>query len=459
MPIRLREPGIVGGLRTPEAALLVAGRQRLAPGRDDDVEIPLPQPVFVLRAVDHAHVHGHAEALQRGPEEQHETLGGRVLGQELDAVRLAGFGVDQLGVLDFVTGIAKQRERLAQIVAVGLLTAADRIGVGLAEEVRRHLVLHALQDFEFLALRNSGRRQFGAFEITGDTFVLAEENRAVHLLEVEGEVEGAAYARVLELVAPDVEGEGLHHAEIADREFLQHHLLVAHGRKIVGGRPILGAVLGAPIDLIALEGLQRDGGIAEIFEADLLEIIAADVQVEILAPIVGDFLIDDRVAGREILDPVGARAERRLQRGLRHVALFAGFVGAFPPVLRQHRQLTDDLRQFAVARSVEHEGDFALGGFFRLGHVPVIGAELRTVLLERVERENHVLGRHRLAVVPMRIGAQAIGDRRAVRRVADRFRQQAIFGRYLVERRRAQRFGESARRPWRGCPSRPTPPG
>ena len=78
--------GLIGGLRAPEAALLVAGRQRLAPGRDDDVEIPLPQPVLVLRGIDHAHVHRHADALQRGLVEQHETLGGRVLGQELDAV-------------------------------------------------------------------------------------------------------------------------------------------------------------------------------------------------------------------------------------------------------------------------------------------------------------------------------------------------------------------------------------
>ena len=172
----------------------------------------------------------------------------------------------------------------------------------------RHLVLHGLQDFQLLALRNAGRRQFGALEIAGDALVLAEENLLVHLLEVEGEVEGAAHARVLELVAPDVEGEGLHHADIADREFFQHHLLVAHGREIVGGRPVLGAVLGAPIDLVALERFQRDGGIAEIFVADCLEIIGADIQVEVLAPVVGDLLVDDGAAGREFLDAGRARS-------------------------------------------------------------------------------------------------------------------------------------------------------
>ena len=59
---QIARAGLIGGLRTPEAALLVAGRQRLAPGRDDDVEIPLPQPVLVLRGIDHAHVHRHADA-------------------------------------------------------------------------------------------------------------------------------------------------------------------------------------------------------------------------------------------------------------------------------------------------------------------------------------------------------------------------------------------------------------
>ena len=291
-------------------------------------------------------------------------------------------------------------------------------------------------------MRNSRRSEFGALEIARNASVLAEKDLLVHLFEIEREVEGAAHARVLEFVAPDIEGEGLHRPEIADRKFLQHDFLVLHGGEIVGGRPVLGAVLGAPIDLVALESFQRDGGIAEIFEADLLEVAGADIQVEVLAPIAGGSLVDDRAAGRKILDPVGTRAKRRLQRGLRYVALLARFVGVLPPVLRQDRQLTDNLRQFAVAGTVEGEGHFALAGFLRLGHVPVIGAELRTVLLERLEGIDHVFRRHRLAVVPVGIGAQAISHRRAVVRIADRFRQQPVFGGHFVERRRGQRLGE-----------------
>ena len=77
--------GLVGGLRTPIAALLVAGRQRLAPGRGDDVEIPVAQPVLVLRLVDRAHRHGDAEPVERGFVEQKDALEARVLGEEFDA--------------------------------------------------------------------------------------------------------------------------------------------------------------------------------------------------------------------------------------------------------------------------------------------------------------------------------------------------------------------------------------
>ena len=152
----------------------------------------------------------------------------------------------------------QQRERFAQIVAHRLRIAADRIGVGRGEQLRRHLVRTVSRISSSLPSRQAGRGELGALEIAGDALVLAEEDLLVHLLEIEREVEGAAHARVLELVAADVEGESLHDAEIADREFFHHHALVAHGREIVGGRPVLGAVLGAPVDLIALEGLERD---------------------------------------------------------------------------------------------------------------------------------------------------------------------------------------------------------
>ena len=82
--------------------------------------------------------------------------------------------------------------------------------------------------------------------------------------------------------------------------------------------------------MVGLEGLERDRLVAEIFEAHLVEIIAADIDVEILAPIVLHPLVDDGAAGDELLDAVGAVAERRLQRGRADVALLARGVGALP---------------------------------------------------------------------------------------------------------------------------------
>jgi hypothetical protein len=98
------------------------------------------------------------------------------------------------------------------------------------------------------------------------------------------------------------------------------------------------------------------------------------------------------------------------------------------------RELAHDLRQFAVAGSVEREGDLALAGLLGLGHVAVVGRQLRVILLERVEREDDVVRRDRLAVVPARLGTQAIGHRGEVSRVADGVGEQAVFGRNLVER-------------------------
>ena len=102
--------------------------------------------------------------------------------------------------------------------------------------------------------------------------------------------------------------------------------------------------------------------------------------------------------------------------------------------------MPDDLRQFAIARRVEGEGHLALGGLLGLHHMAIIGGILRMVLLEHLQRPDHVLRRHRLAVVPARLGPQAIGDGGIVVGITHGFGEQAVFGGDLVERRRRQRF-------------------
>ena len=169
------------------------------------------------------------------------------------------------------------------------------------------------------------------------------------------------------------------------------------------------------------------------------KLLTPTLTLRFLAPIIVDALVDDGAAGAEILDAVGARSERRFERVGADVAFLAVLVGALPPVLGQHHDLADDLRQLAVARAVEGEGDLALAGFLDLDHVAIIGGELRAVLLGCVEREDHVLGRHRHAVVPFRFRAQPVRDRREIVRIADRFGEQPIGAGDFVEREGQQR--------------------
>ena len=163
----------------------------------------------------------------------------------------------------------------------------------------------------------------------------------------------------------------------------------------------------AVVVLVALEGLQQDCRVAIFVEADLVEIVVADVDVQVLAPIVLDPLVDDSSARLERLDAVGTGAERRLERRLRDVALLAVRVLPFPPMLREDLELAHDVRQLAIARAVEGEGHLALAGDFSLCHVAVVEAGVRIVLDGLLEAPDHVLRGHRLAVVPAGLRAAA----------------------------------------------------
>src|SRR4051794_24469018 len=122
--------------------------------------------------------------------------------------------------------------------------------------------------------------------------VLAEEELPIDLLEIERKVEGAAHAGVGELRTADVEDVGLHAAGGVDRKLFLYGASVLYRRKIVRRRPVLCGILDPPVDQISLEGFDRNCGIAKIFEAQLSEIIAPDIDVEVLAPIVHNPLID-----------------------------------------------------------------------------------------------------------------------------------------------------------------------
>ena len=95
-------------------------------------------------------------------------------------------------------------------------------------------------------------------------------------------------------------------------------------------------------------------------------------------------------------------------------------------MLRHDPKLAGDFRQFAIARAVEQERHLTFAGPLCLHDMAIVRRIERIVLLEHIEREDHVLGRHRAAIVPFGLRTQAIGDGRKVRRMAHAIREQSV---------------------------------
>ena len=226
-------------------------------------------------------------------------------------------------IAHLVARLPHEPHPLAQIGAHVLWRAGNRIGIRDGKDLGRHLVARRFQDVVFLALRQPGTGQFGALEVTVDPLVLTEEELSVHLLEVEGEVERASHPRIIELIAPRVEGEGPHDPPVALWEFPEDNPLLLDRRKIISRSPVLGTVLGAPVRVVGLEGFQCDRRVTKILVANFVEVIAPDINVQAVSPIVLHPPVNHHTAGDELLDAVGAIAERRLERGCADVALFA----------------------------------------------------------------------------------------------------------------------------------------
>src|SRR5262249_2715845 len=98
---------------------------------------------------------------------------------------------------------------------------------------------HRLEDFEFAVSWHSGGGKFGSFKIASNTLVLTVEDLLVDAFKIEGEIERATKLRLLEFAPADVEREGLHNPDIADREFFKNDAPLRNRGEIVSGRPIL----------------------------------------------------------------------------------------------------------------------------------------------------------------------------------------------------------------------------
>src|SRR6516225_2642184 len=122
-----------------------------------------------------------------------------------------------------------------QVVPVCSSIPTDRIPIGRGEHFRRKLPPHRFEDFEFAVSWHSGGGKFGSFKIAGNTLVLTVEDLLVDAFKIEGEIERATKLRLLEFAPAEVECEGLHNPDIADREFLKNNALLLNRGKIISG--------------------------------------------------------------------------------------------------------------------------------------------------------------------------------------------------------------------------------
>src|SRR4249920_3637203 len=95
-------------------------------------------------------------------------------------------------------------------------------------------------------------------------------------------------------------------------------------------------------------------------------------------------------------------------------------------MLRQDRQLPYDVRQLTVTRPIKREGDLTVSGQLDLCDMAVVGAVKRAIRFKNIKGEYDVVRRHRLAVMPARIGSQAIRHCRVIGGMADGFCKQSV---------------------------------
>ena len=192
-------------------ALLVTRRQRLPPRRNrQHVEIPVAKPVLILDRIDVPNGNRYSDPFQRRLVEQATRS---KAGSSARASNSTVNGSPLVTSTSFRSRTSKPASfisfsRLAQIAADRLRTAANRIGVGGREDLRRDLARARSRESPVpCRCGKPGCHQFvDAVEVAADARVLTEEDLLVHLLEIERIVECASDPGIAELARGGVFG-------------------------------------------------------------------------------------------------------------------------------------------------------------------------------------------------------------------------------------------------------------
>ncbi len=176
---------------------------------------------------------------------------------------------------------------------------------------------------------------------------------------------------------------------------------VVEGRAVVtdgitGGGELAIEVVGA-----AAQYLARHLGIAEILQAQVIEVVQATADGQVLAPPVRVAGKGDGAAGVDLADFVRAAA----QRGF--IAAAIGEIAGLPPVFGEYRQGGDIQGQGAVFIAGKVKTHLALAFDFDVLDVGEQGAKAQAALgHQQVEAVAHIFGGDRLAVGKTRLGVE-----------------------------------------------------
>ncbi len=231
----------------------------------------------------------------------------------------------------------------------------------------------------------------------GKHALLADVHVAHHLpvapLVVPQHAQRLAHATVLELRPVEVEHEALGHlrfgrAQVGALQAAVVQLRAVVAQRVGGGREFAVVVIAA-----AFEHLPRHFGIAEVLDAQLVEIVATTADRQIARPPVGVPLEGDAAAVVDAPDTVRPAADRLVE------ASAVGKIALLPVVFGQYRQAGEVQRQGAPVVGLEVEAHAVRAFHDDGGDIGELGAVLEAALAhQQLEGEAYVLGAHRLAI-------------------------------------------------------------
>ena len=154
------------------------------------------------------------------------------------------------------------------------------------------------------------------------------------------------------------------------------------------------AALGAEGIFTRFEGLESGILVAEVFDADFIEIVAAHIERQVLAPVIGVAFIHDATVHIDAVDHIGARPGRGFQP--RFVEPRAGFLVPFFRPRRHAADLFDQAAPGHAGAEIEFNGVIVdhldLGD--QLAHC--IGIGFQPLIQQQVVAKGDVMGRHRV---------------------------------------------------------------